>query len=400
MSNVTNLGRKISSFKSSPQFDGYTKVIIIVSEDVEYSAGTDTGRTLTVNNPWGTQEMAENILNKIRGYKYQPFTAKDAILDPAAELGDGISVNSVYSGIFTREISFNSMCRATVSAPTEEEIDHEYPYVPKQERKVSRSLRQLTSELLVQAGLISAEVTERKTETEQLFAQLSLQAGEISAKVSKTAGDFSSFGWVLDDSSWTIKANGTDILKATKNGLEVFGKVTATSGKIGGFDIASNYLSYNNQTWGGTNSTGIYIGPNGIQLGKNFKVDAAGNLTAASGMFTGSVRAGSIQYGGDYGTLHANALTGHSITGSQIGYGAISTAYTSGGINTSLGYADFANGVFNGWNRASSISTNTAAIANGFISYVNADRILLEDSELYLGLITDGDGTRRRVVMW
>ena len=400
MSSVVNLGRKIGSFKTSPQFDGYTKVVVIVSDDLEYSAGTDTGRTLTVNNPWGTQEMAENILKRIGGYKYQPYVAKDAILDPAAELGDGISVNSVYSGIYTRQTTFGPMCRATVSAPSEEEIDHEYPYVPKQERKVTRNLRQLTSELRVQAGLISAEVAERKSETEKLSADLKVQAGQISAKVEKTGGNFSSFGWSLDDSSWTIKANSMDVLKATKNGLEVYGKVTATSGKIGGFNIESNYLSYNNQTWGGTNTTGIYIGTSGIQLGKNFKVDASGNLTAASGTFSGYVRAGNIQYGDGYGTLHANALTDHSIRGTQIGYNAISTAYTSGGINTSLGYADFANGVFNGWNKASSISANTAAIANGFISYVNADRILLEDSEMYLGLITDGDGTRRRVVMW
>lgn len=359
MSSVVNLGRKIGSFKTSPQFDGYTKVIVIVSDDLEYSAGTDTGRTLTVNNPWGTQEMAENILKKIGGYKYQPYVAKDAILDPAAELGDGISVNSVYSGIFTRKTTFGPMCRATVSAPSEEEIDHEYPYVPKQERKVTRNLRQLTSELRVQAGLISAEVAERKSETEKLSAELKVQAGQISAKVEKTGGNFSSFGWSLDDSSWTIKANSTDVLKATKNGLEIYGKVTATSGKIGGFNIESNYLSYNNQTWGGTNTTGIYIGTSGIQLGKNFKVDASGNLTAASGTFSGYVKAGNIQYGDGYGTLHASALTAHSIMGGQIGYGAISTAYTSGGINTSLGYADYANEVFNGISSAQLIGVRS-----------------------------------------
>ncbi|MBQ8797235.1 MAG: hypothetical protein IJZ56_03455 [Oscillospiraceae bacterium] len=364
MSSVVNVGRQVGSFRSAPQFDGYTKVIIIVSDDVEYSAGTDTGRTLTVTNPWGTQAMADNLLSKIKGFQYQPYTAKNAILDPAAELGDGINANFVYGGIYSMETKFGRTLRATVSAPSDEEIDHEYPYVSKQERKVTRRLYQLSSELRVQAGLISAEVSERKTETEQLFAQLSLQSNQIAAKVSKSGGDSSSFGWVLDDSSWTIKANSTDILKATKNGLEIYGKITATSGKIGGFDIASNSLTYNNQTWGGTNTTGIYIGPSGIQLGKNFKVDASGNLTAASGTFTGNVRAGSIQYGGDNGTLHASALTGHSITGSQIGYNTISTAYTSGGINTSLGYADFANGVFNGWNQASQMTCSVLNVTS------------------------------------
>lgn len=359
MSSVVSVGSRIGSFQTAPQFDGYTKVIIVVSDDVEYFAGTDVGRTLTLVNPWGTQAMAENILNNIKGYKYQPYTAKNAILDPAAELGDGINANFVYGGIYAMESKFGSMYRAAVSAPSDEEIDHEYPYVSKQDRKVTRSLYRLSSELRVQAGLISAEVSDRKTETKKLSAQLSLQAGQISSKVEKTGGNFSSFGWALDDSSWTIKANSTDVLKATKNGLEVFGKVTATSGKIGGFDITADSLTYNNQGWGGTNTTGIYIGPSGIQFGRNFKVDAAGNLTAASGTFLGTVRAGNIQHGGDNGTLHASALTGHSITGSQIGYGAISTAYTSRGINTSLGYADYANEVFSGISTAQLIGVHS-----------------------------------------
>lgn len=347
------------SFDSSPQFDGYTKVVVTVSEDVEYTAGVDTGRTLTLTCPWGTQAMAENILASIRGYQYQPYTAEDAILDPAAELGDGITANNIYGGIYSMETKFGGLCRATVSAPSEEELDHEYPYVPKQERIVNRRLYSLTTELKVQAGLISAEVAERKSDVEAINGKLTVQANQIAAKVSKTGGSASSFGWVLGDSSWTIQANNTNVLRATKNGLEIYGKITATSGKIGGFDIQSNYLSYNNQTWGGTNTYGAYLGTSGIQLGKNFRVDMAGNLYAASGTFSGAVYAGNIQYGGSYGTLHASGLTGHSITGSQIGYNTISTAYTSGGINTSLGYADWAYGALNGWNTISLLSTNS-----------------------------------------
>lgn len=385
MSDLTYVGKRIRSFKSSPQFDGFSRVVITVSDDVEYSAGTESGCTLRLTCPWGTLQMAENILSDIQGFQYQPYTAEGAFIDPSTELGDGITVNNVYGGVYSQSLKFGPRLTATVSAPTEEEINHEYPYVPKQDRKVTRSLRQLSSELLVQAGLISAEVTERKTETEKLFSQLSLQADQIEAKVEKSGGNFSSFGWVLDDSSWTIKANGTDILKAAKNGLEVFGKVIAKSGRIGGFDITENSLTYNSQTWGGTNSIGIYIGPNGIQLGKNFKVDAAGNLTAASGTFLGTVRAKNIQYGGDNGTLHASALTGHSITGSQIGYGAISTAYTSGGINTSLGYADYANEVFSGISTAQLIGVHSLYAD---VTHIDQLRVTFRNQERVIGYDT------------
>ena len=383
MSDITYIGKKTRSFESSPQFDGYSKVVITVSDDVEYAAGTDTGRTLTLVCPWGTQTMANDILSSIQGFKYQPYAADGTILDPAAELGDGVTVNDLYGGIYTMETTFGPMCSARVSAPTEEEIDHEYPYVPASERKIERQFANVKTTFKVQEGLISAEVSARESAVSDLYGALSVQAdrittevsnrqsdvntlistinqqaGQIEAKVSKSGGSASSFGWVLDDSSWTIKANGTDILKAAKSGLEVYGKITATSGKIGGFDITANSLSYNNMTWGGTNTQGIYIGPNGIQLGKNFKVDTNGNLTAASGTFDGTVKAGNIQYGGSNGTLSGSALTAGSVYGGYggaIGGSTLSTYNLAGGINTSLGYADYANGVFNGWNTAREI---------------------------------------------
>lgn len=394
MSDITYVGQKIRSFRSSPRFDGFSKVVITVSDEIEYSAGTELGRTLRLICPWGTPQMAENILADIRGFQYQPYTADGAILDPSVELGDGITANNVYGGVYTQKIKFGPMLTATVSAPEDEELNHEYPYKSKPNKEITREAKMLRASLAVEAARISAEVEDRKSDVEKLTAQLQVQAGLIEAKVSKTGGSASSFGWVLDDSSWTIKANSTDILKATKDGLEVYGKITATSGKIGGFTITSNSLSYNNQTWGGTNTTGIYIGPSGIQLGKNFKVDSAGNLSAVSGTFSGNVYAGNIRYGGSYGTLSGSALTSHSVYGSQIGYNTISTSYTSGGINTSLGYADYANGVFNGWNTAS-YGKFSVVIARG----ISTSDLTYKGYDVAWRTIKDGNGLSQTVLV-
>ena len=336
------------SFRSSPEFDGFSKVVIIVSDEIEYAAGTDSGRTLRLTCPWGTPEMAQNILESVRGFQYQPYTAEGAMIDPAVELGDGVTANNVYGGIYTKKIKFGSLLTATVAAPEDEEINHEYPYKSKPNKEITREAKMLRASLAVEAARITAEVAERKSAVETLTSMLEIQATQIEAKVSKTGGDTSSFGWILTDSDWTIKANSRDILKATKNGLEVYGKVTATSGKIGGFDIQSNYLSYNNQGWGGTNSAGIYIGVSGIQLGKNFKVDNAGNLTAASGTFTGSVNAGNIRYGGSYGTFSGGGISSGSISGNRLVGGTITTAYTSSGINAALNDGTWAANILSG----------------------------------------------------
>lgn len=348
MSNRTYLGRNMQRFTSAPQFDGFSKVTIVVNDEVEYSAGTDTGRTLRITNPWGTPQMAQDILNDIRGFQYQPYTAENALIDPATELGDGVTANNVYGGLYTQKIRFGPLLTATVSAPEDEELNHEYPYKSKPNKEITREAKMLRAEMRIQADRITLEVNERKTDVEQLTAQLQVQAGLIEARVTKTGGNASSFGWVLTDTDWTIKANSQDILKATKAGLEVYGKITATSGKIGGFDILSNYLSYNNQTWGGTNSTGIYLGPSGFQLGKNFKVDSAGNLTAASGTFTGSVNAGNIRYGGSYGTFNGGGISSGSIYGNRLVGGTITRTYTNSGINAALDDGIWAANLFSG----------------------------------------------------
>ena len=420
MSNIVHIGRKMRSFDSAPQFDGFSKVIIQVSDEVEYFAGNDSGRALTLVNPWGTQAMADRMLSRIRGFQYQPYTAEEARLDPAAELGDAVTANNVHGGIYSRREEFGPLMSATVSAPEDEEINHEYQYVSKQDRVIKRNMRELTAELKVQAGMISAEVADRKSAIEQAYAALSIQADRITqevtdrkkdvaaltatmeiqadkidAKVSKTGGNASSFGWTLTDSDWTIKANGSNILRATKSGLEVTGKIVATSGKIGGFDILNDYLSYNSHTWGGTNSNGIYIGSSGIQLGSRFRVDSMGNLYAYSGTFEGAVNAGSIRYGDTYGTLDGSGIAYSSLSGSRLKEYTIDTSRISSGIANSLGKAGSAYSVTHGGTQAATLSGATVYAGTLRVS----SKLYLDGTQLFLRSTTI-NGTSLRYVAW
>lgn len=402
MSSSVNILRNMVSFDKAEQFDGYSKVIIIVSDEIEYSAGTDTGRTLTLNCPWGTQEIANNILQSIKGFQYQPMTAENALVDPSVEIGDGISANGVYSGVYSLETKFNSNLPTTVSAPADEELYEEHTYVPKSEREVTRKFLEFQSQFRIQDGKISAEVEERKSDTKSIRATLEVQADQITAKVNKNDGSSSTFGWALETASWRIFSGSNTVMKADKNGLEVKGVIRATSGEIGGFKITSNSLTYNNQTWGGTNSTGIYIGPNGIQLGKSFKVDSMGNLTAYSGTFEGMVSAQNIKYGENNGGYFSGAgISIGSISGGyggQIAGSTLSTVNMSSGINTSLGYADWAYGALNGWNIIDSIGCYTLAAS----TYITTPRLLISSWEVYRQSISfvDGNGTTRTIKYW
>lgn len=397
---MINVRKSLSSLEKQDTFNGYSKVVVVVSDEMEYSAGTDSGRTLTLDCPWGTQKMAEDILSRIQGFQYQPYTADGAHIDPAAEIGDGFAAGNLYSGIYSKNVSHGALYTANVSAPGGEKINYKYEYKTPTQRKIERHYSEMKSTFKVQADQISAEVSARIEQGDELTSRLDIQSDQISARVTKTGGSSSSFGWELLDDSWTVKANNTTVFKVTKSGAEVRGKITALSGKIGGFDIQSDYLSYNNQVWNGTNSRGIYIGVNGIQCGSEangVQITPTGNLYAENGYFRGSVSAGRIDYGGDDGYFNGGGITSGSISGGyggQIYGGSIGNYAVSGGINTSLGYADFSNGVFNGWNRASQIACDQLS------SY----QILLDRREIYPTTITyknsSGGTSSMQVVAW
>lgn len=368
---MINVRKSLSSLEKQDTFNGYSKVVIVVSDEMEYSAGTGSGRTLTLDCPWGTQKMAEDILSRIQGFQYQPYTADGAHIDPAAEIGDGFAAGNLYSGIYSKNVSHGALYTANVSAPGGEKINYKYEYKTPTQRKIERHYSEMKSTFKVQADQISAEVSARIEQGDELTSRLDIQSDQISARVTKTGGSSSSFGWELLNDSWTVKANNTTVFRITKSGAEVRGKFIALSGKIGGLDIQSDYLSYNNQVWNGTNSRGIYIGVNGIQCGSEangVQITPTGDLYAENGYFRGSVSAGRIDYGGDDGYFNGGGITSGSISGGydgQISGGSIGNYAVSGGINTSLGYADFANGVFNGWNTASNLSTEDKGLVIG-----------------------------------
>jgi len=372
MAESFNLLRRVKSLDTAPETDGYSGVAIFAGQDeagnnIEYFAGDRSGKVLEVTNEWGSQAQADAIYRKIRGFRYQPYKAAGTTIDPSVEIGDAVTIADTYGGVFLRATDYRDTT-IDLEAPSNEEIEHEFQIQSPTNRQYERFTRSVRSSLSITATKIAAEVEAREKADTAIRATLSVQADAIEARVTKEGGNSSSFGWKLLNNSWTVSGNGKDIFTVNRNGAKVEGEIRATSGKIGGFDIQKDYLSYNGQTWGGTNSWGGYFGTNGLQLGRNFKVDMAGNLEAASGRFTGEVYAGNISYGGDAGHLWGEAISEGSVSGGwggQIAGGTIGTFNTTGGINTSLGYADWAYGALNGWNTVENLSVTNGGFQLG-----------------------------------
>ena len=130
-------------------------------------------------------------------------------------------------------------------------------------------------------------------------------------------------------------------MSITASGLTVKGNVQATTGTIGGFNISASAIWNNISYFGGSQSSGVYIGTNGIQLGQSFKVDSTGGVTATR------LAVDTLYIGGtavSAATLNARANNGNS---------AYSWTSSNGGYCvTGAGYGYTAHNVFSGTSTA------------------------------------------------
>lgn len=341
MSESVFIGRSAKGYTSTPELPKYTKVRINVDDDSCYEAGNGDN-VLELECPWGSQQMANDILESIGEFVYRPYDTDWAKLDPSAELGDGVTINGLFSGIYVNETNFSTLMAARISAPQENAVDHEYPYKSPTDRKTTRQFAETRASLRVNAANIQAEVTARTKGESEMRAALELHAQEIAARVTQTGGNSASFGWSLTADGFVLESSGQEVFKATKDGVDITGKITATSGYIGGknkgFTITENAIYNALSSLYGT-VDGVYIGTDGIALGGGkFRVNRNGQLYATDGTFTGNVYANKIQTGGAAG----------AIQGSQIDSGTITTANTNGYLNGGIANGYYAKDIFSG----------------------------------------------------
>ena len=203
MSGIINILNHAVSLDFSPAFAPFTGVRLWYDDEQYFFAGDETGRVLEADNPWATQAMAESVLASISGYSYQPFEAGSAILDPAAELGDGVNVGGVYGPLASITTRFDAMCAADIAAPADEEIDHEYPYLSPAEREYKRNKARTYSLISKTSEEIKLEVYKLQTNTELSLEELEKSFGADLEELEEA------FGKDLED----LAGNITETLK-------------------------------------------------------------------------------------------------------------------------------------------------------------------------------------------
>jgi hypothetical protein len=222
------VGGDITSFSDNGKYKPISRVTLLVDDENSLTAGDDTGMEVIASCPHATQPMVNALLQTMKGYQYQAYEAGAANIDPAAELGDGVTVGGIYSPL--SKLSDDGRGYAGISSPGEAEMEDEYPA----------------------EGYITQEFNRKIAETRSIITKTS---EEIMLKVEGIDGKYTEVKTTLDgltvtDASGTTKINGSSIKTdnlyvdaANINGTLTADQIQTGSIRVGDLKDGSNYAT-------------------------------------------------------------------------------------------------------------------------------------------------------------
>lgn len=228
MSEKYYVGGDVTSFSDNGKYKPISRVTLLVDDENSLTAGDDTGMEVIASCPHATQPMVNALLQTMKGYQYQAYEAGAANIDPAAELGDGVTVGGIYSPL--SKLSDDGRGYAGISSPGEAEMEDEYP----------------------SGGYIAQEFNRKIAETRSIITKTS---EAIMLKVEGIDGKYTEVKTTLDgltvtDASGTTKINGSSIKTdnlyvdaANITGTLTADKIQASSISVGDLKDGSSYAT-------------------------------------------------------------------------------------------------------------------------------------------------------------
>ena len=196
----------MAQLDTSPSLAPVSKVILAVDSENAYIAGDDTGRTIEVTCPYGTQEKSNNILSALSSYTYTPAMAQDAILDPAAEIGDGLTMGGVYTVLAQSTLTFDGLMTSDAGAPGQAEQESEYKYQAPVIADINWQLAETRSLISKTSEEILLKV---ENELEGLSSSFSVQLQQIQSQVTGLNGQVSSITQKVDNITLSVSNGST-----------------------------------------------------------------------------------------------------------------------------------------------------------------------------------------------
>lgn len=225
------IGKRASSLELYDEIGPITGVALIVDDKNKCFAGDESGYVLTAECPYATDQMAADALAKVQNKTYLGYRSTDTVLPVDAELGDGVTVGGIYSMLAYRKVSFGPGHMSEISAPGENEVDHEYPYISSTKRETGRKLAQTRSMITKSAE----EINLRIDSVEEGMTDFNVSLEGITQRVEDAEGTATEAklaidGFTVTDDTGTTKIKGSSIETdtLTVNAANITGTVKAS----------------------------------------------------------------------------------------------------------------------------------------------------------------------------
>lgn len=263
MSDKFYVGLDITGFENTGKYRPISRVTLIIDDSASVTAGDDSGIEISAQCPHATQAMANALLAQMKGYQYQAFTADAANLDPAAELGDGITANGVYSTL--SRIDDDGRGFPNISAPGEVAMEEEYPSSGPMTQEFNRQISETRSQITKTAEEIRLEVQGQAGQ----ISQIQQTATSLTSRISDAEGNISTLQQTVGSITLSVTNGSSSSTIQLKAGEAVISSQEITFSGVVTFTDLSN-----------ANSTTIINGSN-ITTGtiSAERLDLAGAIT-------------------------------------------------------------------------------------------------------------------------
>lgn len=181
MSDKYYVGGDITSFADNGKYKPISRVTLLVDDENSLTAGDDTGMEVIASCPHATQSMVNALLQTMKGYQYQAYKAGAANIDPAAELGDGVTVGGIYSPL--SKLSDDGRGYAVISSPGEAEMEDEYPAEGYITQEFNRKIAETRSTITKTSDAINLRIDGVTGDVSSLQVSLGNVQSEVSGKI-------------------------------------------------------------------------------------------------------------------------------------------------------------------------------------------------------------------------
>ena len=204
MSDKLFVGLGVTSVEDNGTLPPISRVTLMVDDNNAITSGDDTGREIVADCPFATQEMVNALLANLQGYQYHAYTASDAGIDPAVELGDAVTVGGIYSVV--SRIEDDGTGYPSIAAPGEAELEDEYPSVGPVTQTFNRQISETRSLISKTSEEILLKV---ENELEGLSSSFSVQLQQIQSQVTGLNGQVSSITQKVDNITLSVSNGST-----------------------------------------------------------------------------------------------------------------------------------------------------------------------------------------------